>query len=55
MIMPVIVYYIIRSFSFLYVRLTMMWSNAYCFGVTVHQILAELWPFENFCKFFISG
>ena len=27
---------------------TMMWSSAYCFKVTVHQILAELNPFENF-------
>ena len=27
-----------------------MWSSAYYFEVTVHQILAELCPFENFCK-----
>ena len=29
-----------------------MWNSAYCFKVTVHQILAELCPFENFGKFF---
>ena len=29
----------------------MMWSSAYCFKVTIHQILAELNPFENFCYF----
>ena len=33
----------------------MMWSSANYFKVTVHQILAELCPFENFCKFFVSG
>ena len=30
----------------------MMWSSTYCFEVTVNQILAELCPFENFCKLF---
>ena len=29
----------------------MMWRSANCFEVTVHQILAELHPFE--CFFFI--
>ena len=32
----------------------MMWSSAYCFVVTVHQILAELCPFENFCELFAA-
>ena len=30
----------------------MMWSSAYCFKVTVHQILAELCPFETFVNSF---
>ena len=34
---------------------TMMWSSAYLFKVTVHQILPELCPIKNFHKFFISG
>ena len=29
-----------------------MWNSAYCFKVTVHQISAELCPFENFGNFF---
>ena len=29
-----------------------MWSCAYWFEVTIHQILAELHPFENVCYFF---
>ena len=33
----------------------MVWSRDYCFKVTVHKIVAELCPFENFCKFFVSG
>ena len=33
----------------------MMWSSAYCFEVIVHQILAELCPFENFCKLFVPA
>ena len=32
-----------------------MWSSAYCFEVIVHQILAELCPFENFSWLFFSG
>ena len=32
----------------------MMWSSAYHFDVTVHQILAELCPFESFCKLFAA-
>ena len=36
-------------------KFTMMWSRAYLFKVTVHQILAEFFPFENFCKLFVSG
>ena len=32
----------------------MMWSSAYCFEVTVHQILAELYPFENFYFSFLA-
>ena len=28
----------------------MMWSSVYCFKVTVHQILADLCPFENFSR-----
>ena len=31
----------------------MMWSSAYYFEVTVHQILAELCPFEIFFKLFV--
>ena len=38
----------IRSSWNLICSKTMMWSSAYCFKVTVHQILAELNPFENF-------
>ena len=33
----------------------MLWSSAYYFKVTVHQILAELYPLEYFCYFFVSG
>ena len=29
----------------------MMWSSAYYFKVTVHQILAELYPLEISIKF----
>ena len=29
-------------------------GSAYCFGVTVHQLIAELCPFENFSKNFCS-
>ena len=29
-----------------------MWSSTYYFEVTVNQISAELWPFENFGNFF---
>ena len=32
----------------------MMWNSAYYFKVTVHLILAELCPFENFSKLFVS-
>ena len=34
----------------------MMWSSAYYFEVIVHQILAELCPFESFlyCKLFAT-
>ena len=32
----------------------MMWSSAYYFVVTVHQILAELCPFKSFCKLFTA-
>ena len=32
----------------------MMWSSAYYFEVTVHQILAELCPFKSFCKLFAA-
>ena len=28
----------------------MMWSSIYYFEVTVHQIFADLCPFESFCK-----
>ena len=45
--------YIQSSRNFIY-SLTMMWSSAYCLDVTGHQILAALYPFENFCKF-VSG
>ena len=30
-----------------------MLSSAYYFEVTVHQTVAELCPFENFCKCFV--
>ena len=29
-----------------------MWSSTYYFEVTVHQIFADLCPFESFCKLF---
>ena len=29
-----------------------MWSSTFYFEVTLHQILAELFPFESFCKLF---
>ena len=29
-------------------------EQGYCFEVTVHQILAKLYGFENFCKLFAS-
>ena len=32
----------------------MMLSSAYYFDVTVHQILAELCPFESFFKLFVA-
>ena len=32
-----------------------MWSSTYCSEVNVHQILAELYPFEMFSKCFVSG
>ena len=34
---------------------TMMWSSAYCFKVTVHQILAELTPLKISINFFFSA
>ena len=32
----------------------MMWSSTYYFEVTVHQIFADLCPFESFCKLFAA-
>ena len=32
----------------------MMWSSTYYFEVTVHQIFADLCPFESFCKLFTA-
>ena len=45
--------YIILSWNFVN-SCTVMWSSAYYFKVAVHQIVAELCPFENFCKCFVS-
>ena len=33
----------------------MIWSSAYYFEVTVHQILAELCPVENFHELFVMA
>ena len=41
------------SYLFFVNSYTMTWSSAYYFEVTVHQILAGLCSFENFCDFFL--
>ena len=41
--------YIRSSWNLVYSE-TMMWCSTYYFGVTVHQMFAELCPLENFCK-----
>ena len=43
--------YIRSSWNFIN-SYTMMWSSTYYFKVTVHQIFADLCPFESFCKLF---
>ena len=30
-----------------------MWSSAYFLEISIHQILAELYPIENVCNFFL--
>ena len=45
--------YIRSSWNFIYSYM-MMWSSTYYFEVTVHQIFADLCPFERFCKLFTA-